>query len=207
MRKLLPLLLVLGSCYLARYPVTPAVATPETFEVLISEGTGTAFAVGPHTVITAGHVCYLEAAEGHENIWLRTGRVAIRAKMVAWEMTPDVSGDLCVLHTDADLGPGLILADAPPQFGAKDTVIGYPLGVFTVSHGTVVGPAVTTAPHDHGSSGAPMFTDRGVYGVVVQEGTAQCPVSELRRFLDEVGVSYDITPPQPDNNDNDPFGA
>lgn len=204
MRTLLTALVLLTGCYLGRYPVTPTVVDGETFQAIADEGTGTAFAIGHHTALTAGHVCYMEAIDGHDQLWLRTGGaipMAIRARVIAWEMTPGSEGDLCVLHTDADLGPGLILADHEPRIGAPDTIIGYPRGHYSSTTGVYAGNGRTTNYSDHGSSGAPVFTQRGVYGVVTQgwpDGTLHAEVTgvtEIKRFLDELGVSYDISPP------------
>jgi hypothetical protein len=163
-------------------------------------GTGTGFAIGDHTALTAGHMCAIAAGSKDTTMWLEHGNAFILAHVVAWELTPDPSADLCVLHTDAQLGPPMILAATDPPTFAQDTIVGYPHGEYAETHGTYVGEGLTTAHSDHGSSGSPAWTPHGVYGVVVQgwaDGSlraAVCPLKEIKRFLDELGVSYTTGP-------------
>lgn len=205
LKALIPLL---AGCYLRQYPVTPEVADPSVYRVETSEVTGTAWTVANGYAVTAGHVCRHSEHEADHAIWLKTAMWTVPATPIIWEMTPGPEADVCVLATHGPLGYPLILAQDEPAVGAPDTAIGYPNEQHSESHGVYAGHGNTSAPVDHGSSGGPVFTPAGVYGIVTQcrrdvpvcngaLGAALTPVAEIKHVLELAGVPYDITPPDP----------
>lgn len=201
--KLLTLLLALAGCYLKHYPVTPEVADPSVYLAETAAGTGTAWVAAQGFLVTAGHVCE-HAADGAP-VWLHaTSGWRVPAHPVVWEESLDPYKDACVLKADGPVGDPLILADAEPFPGMPDTVIGYPNRIHTVTHGFYQSDWESSAPVDHGNSGGPVFTARGVYMIVIQPrpghlfepeaGSAGTSVFEIRALLDSVDARYTLTP-------------
>jgi S1-C subfamily serine protease len=193
-------------------------------------GSGTAFAVGPRTLITNAHVVAYDAAP---TLSSRDGRTSVRAVVVG----ADADLDVAVLVTDEDL-PGESLA----WVGADDlsegeglVALGYPVpdSSFTVTPATLMSFQTDGTTRqalrldglvDMGNSGGPALTSTGqVAGVVTQlvnEGYQWIGVAFTYDYLagaiesierDRPGhvVSCDdqpSTPVVPDGWDPDPDG-
>lgn len=230
-RILPPLALILGlaGCYLHQWPVTAHVVDRSTFRLTETNAhgsyRGTAWAVQPNLLVTAGHMC-----EGGGEFTVTTyGGYTIPAKIVAFRHgeTPDLNGqtgeDLCLLKADVDATP-LVVAYAMPKVGAKIGYAGYPAGVHAIGEGVYLGNNEGSAPMHPGASGSAVFTSVGVFGVLIQSryarplhescepdlwGGEECaldrlddvtgevvvPVDKLRAFLKEAGVSPTDPPP------------
>jgi hypothetical protein len=199
-------LLLLGSCYLNSFPLSPVKVEPSIYKVLSNEAQGTAWVVAPHYLITAGHMC----THGDSFSVVRGNGWTYPVEPVLWSMSLDASGDVCIMHSDLTLDRPLILAKGPPAVGAKDHYVGYPHGTLGRFDGTYMADGGSSAWCGPGASGSPVFTEVGVYGVLVQGrpggdedgygGHAGCqstPVSYLLPLLNEVGVSYTLTPEMP----------
>ena len=223
--KVLALLAALAGCYVHRYPVTPEVADPSVYKIVgaVREDgrrvQGTAWIASPGLAVTAGHLCDFAANRSDDHsLWLVSDRFQEPVRTVEWNLTGDASDDWCLLRADGSTGRPLVLAAVPPAVGTADTADTYPDGVHTVSHGvvlpTVEGEAATSAAVDHGSSGGPVFTPAGVYGIVAQcrataeelcapgsEGAALTPIDVIKSALDGLGASYDVTPDDPPDPD------
>jgi hypothetical protein len=237
MRKILLSLMFifcLSACYLKHYPITPQVAQNGTYEMFVDVGMlgtaqGTAWAVDEHHLVTAGHMCDEMAEVSVLKSTISERR--IRAKAVLWEMGPDGHTDLCLLKTEQKLDGPLVIAKHMPYIGQDVTFVGWPLGVSVVSEGKYIGDMdgpffhlnddVFTAPCDHGASGSAIFTDRGVWGVLVRvrtdndahnglmpgsngpdsigvhdgtDGCAAIALPELMSLLKDGEVDYTLTP-------------
>jgi hypothetical protein len=132
-----------------------------------------------------------------------TGRT-IPVHPVFWEMSSGPEADLCLLKADGPTARPMVLADGMPATGAATHFVGWPQGVYTVSDGTYRGNGWSDAPCDHGASGSAEFTSSGVFGVLTQghkvgdewQGCNVTPVSEIKDFLKEAGVSW-VSQPDP----------
>jgi hypothetical protein len=203
MRELLVLAAVgCNGCYLP--PVTPATVESGTYQLLVSNGVGlfagTAWTIDEHHVVTAGHMC-----QGMEpDVVLSSGSRDIRGRIVEWEESDDGQRDLCLISTAATLPHPLTVADRMPAMGDRVDYVGYPNGVESRSEGKFLGDldgtghlndATFSAQCDHGASGSAVFTDRGVWGVLVRlrtdgnhlhdgsDGCAAIPLDVLDAFL------------------------
>lgn len=224
MKKLLLVcaLFLLGACYLGHYPVTAHAAEEASYKVFNDEAMGTAWAVDLHHLVTAGHVC-----EVFDDKFVIVSNLERRfhAKSVISEYSrTHGTVDLCVLETQVDLPNFLVVADEMPAVGAKIGYVGYPLGVWGAFEGKYLGDLdgpdedfnddAFSAPCDHGASGAAVFTERGVWGVLVRlqtqggmlhpgtEGCVAIPLKPLRAILEDAHIKYTSTPPEPTT----PFG-
>lgn len=202
MKSALLALAALTGCYLHSYPVTAAVADESTYRAQLDDGHGTAWAVAPGFAVTAGHVCR-HGFPAPMLLVTESGR-AIPATIVEFETSPtNPEADLCVLSVPNGLGRPLILASQPPPIGTPDASVNWGEGVHQVTRGVVKGPGASTNPTVPGASGAAVFTEAGVYMIVVAgdgptftgPGTTGTPVSEIRHMLDDVGADYLLTPP------------
>ncbi len=154
----------------------------------IAQGTG--FLIAGPKIVTNAHV----ADSG--KIFIDLGAVRIPTHV---EKTDNLN-DLAILTVDAEItAPPLPLADSTPAPGDKVFVIGNPKGLEkTISEGVVSAIRNTdgkqllqiTAPISHGSSGSPVFNDRGqVIGVAVgvipggENLNFAVPVVKLRELL------------------------
>lgn len=146
-------------------------ATPSVVLIRTPNGLGTGFIVSSHgDVVTNLHVL---AGAAEAVVVLGDGRVFDEIEVLG----ADEQRDLVVLHIPADKLPALPLGDsAKVHPGERVVAIGHPMGLGnTVSDGLVSGVRVLddsltllqiSAPIAPGSSGGPLFNDRGeVIGV------------------------------------------
>lgn len=180
------LALSLAACNLVPAPGTPTadpinaeIATAATFMILAPDGSqGTGWAVGEHLLVTAGHVCdggqgqYVAVSPDLQVISVRT----LFAEDRYFEDRPPI--DICVMGTDDKFSVVLPLAPQMPHVGQRAEYVGFPMSVYKHSvgeyKGDIDGPDyflsdyASTAPCNHGASGSAMFTEDGVYGVLVR---------------------------------------
>lgn len=192
MTKFLAFILALAAC---TFPTGRRQADESTFKLTAKDiATGTAWVVAPHTLMTAGHMCEMPGPDATYFATDWNGR-SVLAHPFLWEMSDSELADLCLLHTAAPLGRPLHLADDMPDVGTPVHYIGYPLGIYTASDGVYEGANASSAPCDHGASGSGMYSDEGVFGVLVQlrqdlkPGCLSVPIDEVRKFLTEAGVT------------------
>lgn len=216
------LLLSCGSCYLAKYPVTPKVAESATYKLFANdESQGTGWAVSDHYIMTAGHMC-----EYNEDNYIAVSNTERRFRLhsVAWEKSlVDGQTDLCLLKSEAKLPNTLVIADEMPKVGDKIGYVGYPNGEYSEHEGKYLGDIdgpenqgndfAFSAWADHGASGSALFTDRGVWGVLVRlrtdggfvhdpiDGGVAIPLDKIKKFLDDMEVKYEVTPDDPVQTD------
>jgi hypothetical protein len=152
---------------------------PSVFEVEVDHcnglplGNGTAFVIGPRTLVTNAHVIGRGAPQ--VRLTNRDGR-RIAGSVVGFGRD---DWDLAVIRTEEDLPPALAFADpAALVEGQPLTVIGYPRGRYSVASGLLnsfeSSPGAsnreigrTDAAVDSGNSGSPVLTAAGeVAGVV-----------------------------------------
>ncbi|HSK26000.1 MAG TPA: serine protease [Jiangellales bacterium] len=165
-------------------------------------GTGSGFAVGENVLVTNRHV-----VAGAETLQLST--------YDGQDLLVETSGsavvaDLALVRTRDALPAAVTLAEADPEVGEDVEIVGYPGGGrLTSSKGRVLGyqddplganagrVMVTDAEAQPGSSGSPVYDDRGhVVGVVYaasKDGDAALavPVSTLRQLLDSASFDAD----------------
>lgn len=208
------LLLLLNSCYLRHYPLHAGIAKVATFKIVVEDGTGTGWAVDKYHLITAGHVCNslsLMRAEGP--------RRRFYVEPVVWEYN-GADYDICLLKSSVALDSWLIISDMAPKTGDNVGFVGYPGGEYGESSGTYLGDMDTddshendnvfTAPCAAGASGSAVYTERGVWGVLVrkrtdggyihpgEEGCVAVGWDKLTKFLRDAGINYDTPPEIPD---------
>lgn len=206
------LLALLSACYLNTTPTNTAKADEGTYKMIVDGATGTAWAVNEHFAVTAGHMC---EEMPRDSVLVSSSGHSFTAHSIAWELSSSYNGhDVCVLYVDAPLSAPLVIADRMPAVGDEIGYVGYPLGRHYEGHGHYLGDTdgedhdndndTFDAVCDHGASGSAVFTDRGVWGVLVSlridpttmdilPGSMGCvatPLSELRGMLDEAGVHY-----------------
>ncbi|MBN2176230.1 MAG: trypsin-like peptidase domain-containing protein [Demequinaceae bacterium] len=157
---------------------------------------GTGFAVGEHTLVTAGHV-----VEGSRRLQVTTydGQT-----FEATATGTTTVADLAIVHVEESLTALGVLAESDPTVSDAVTIVGYPGGgrlttiravVITTDPEDIdpeVGPAFgATVSLEAGMSGAPVLNSDGeVVGVVygASESLPQSffiPVSTLRTLLDQ----------------------
>jgi hypothetical protein len=164
---------------------------------------GTAFVVGPRTLITNAHVIG-RSDPNRIQLTDRDGRT-ILGRLESW-----ASGDtdLARITVETDLPPALTFADpAGLSEGQPVTVIGYPKSRFSVTSGllnsfTVVDgkrvSGLTDAVIDRGNSGSPALTADGqVIGVLNAVETSG--ISRPGRFLTSATVEAGFATPDPVN--------
>jgi hypothetical protein len=160
-------------------------------------GSGTAFVVDEHHLVTAGHVV---AFDPNPLLQTKAGAV-LSGRVIGYSLDPDVA----VIEVDDSLAPPLSWAD-PSELSEGEHLLGlgYPVPAldFSAQPGTIVSfhsdgagrPAVRTdAALDHGDSGGPALTDRGqVVGVITElaqnDGVQIVPIVFTR---DALGSSVD----------------
>ncbi len=198
------ILLVIGcdACYLNYYPITFRVADKSTYLAMVKGGTGTAWVVSNGYWMTAGHVC--DVADGADiRLVPDDGPVAeiISARPVVMETSFDFKHDLCLLAGLTPVPP-LILSKQPAVAGTKVYMVGFPHGMRGTSEGIMLDERSAKMSVQPGFSGAAVTTPEGVVGVLVasrysDNAAVIIPVQEIRRILDEAGVSYTLTPDPP----------
>lgn len=199
--KTLLLYLALSGCYTSRFPVTPEIATQGTYQVVSSQLSGTAWAVDEHNYITAGHVCEW----GDQDVVLVSGARRIPVSRVTWSFEMKSGGaDICLLHSNYPLATGLVLATEMPKAGTGVCYVGYPRGEFVKLCGHYIGNNETDFPTDHGASGSPVFSQDGVFGVLVSlrpepgmtpdDGFVLTDLSQIQDLLVNMPVSPDLAP-------------
>lgn len=214
--KLIVLLLALCGCYLKHFPLHAGVAKQATYKVHTGDSQGTAWAVGPHHLVTAGHVCETMTAD----FVIATETRRFHAKPILWQYSEagDAENDLCVLETDAKLDSWLVVAERMPAKNERVGYVGYPLGHYYegsgVYFGDVDGPGhlnddMFSAKCDHGASGSAVYHEGGVWGVLVrlrtdgdyvhsgEDGCIAIPLAPLKKILSDAGVRYDVPPELP----------
>lgn len=203
MKKLLLIAFLLG-CQHPEPPVTPAIAEASSYKIFTPDShMGTAWVVDGRYLITAGHVC--DAGPGDYTLESSTGR-KLAAHPIAWEQDYSDMVDVCLVLADGELAPPLALADAMPAVGDAVGYVGYPLGELKRSTGKYLGDVdgpddhlddyTADAPCDHGASGSAMYSEDGVYGVLVRgivigedvlPGEYGCVASPLPQIIDILG--------------------
>lgn len=213
--RLFALILLFSGCYLDHYPVTPPVAARGVYMLVAGDYQGTAWAVDPHHLVTAGHMC--EDPDAHP--YITNGVRNFPVSVVEWQDTADDTSDICVLEapTRVNFTWPIIIADRMPRLGETAHYTGYPLGVWHEGTGKYLGDTDGPNSHsddytfdaacDHGASGSPVYTSRGVWGVLVrgrvagaQDGSDGCTATgrgHIIEILDELGVKYQLTPEAP----------
>ncbi len=163
---------------------TPAPAEDTAYKLFTPDGAQcTAWAVGEHSLITAGHCCDMDPTEAAPVPFyaVQPGKGWVEAEIVTYRHEDQDMADpldVCALSTEAPLGAYLELADEMPAIDAPVEYVGYPLGEWIhstgVYKGDVDGPFqfynnyVGTAPCDHGASGSAMTVNGKAYGVLVR---------------------------------------
>lgn len=179
----LSVFLFLSGC--ARFPYN------ETFLVYVHKppvGSGTAFAIGEHFLLTAGHVC------AHENLYIDDELVTV--------VKVDEDKDLCLLYSETTHEHYLKLASFAPNRGDRLYMLGYPLGLGPIP---VDGRAVKysmlngqlrymfSMPAVGGNSGSPVLDSRGFVVSVLVAAVPRnpqisfgVPLEDIRAFLVDV---------------------
>jgi hypothetical protein len=162
-------------------PETPTmadIAEDATYMMLTPGGAQcTAWAVGDHEVMTAGHCCDDEGLYLliHKDLRVVTATVEAYEDSVSDEAPPV---DACLMKTEEYVGPGIPLAASMPSVGTKVGFVGYPKGEYSVNFGEYVGDVdgpylfwddyTANAPCNRGASGSAMFSEEGAYGILVR---------------------------------------
>jgi hypothetical protein len=170
------LTLALTAC-ISPVPTLPKVAEDATYELHTPSGQCTAWAVDDHHLVTAGHCCDDEGSY----FAAQPGRSLLPAEVVMGldvDYEAQAPVDICLLKTEAFLPASLVLADKMPLPGDPVGFVGYPNGKWTHNKGVYVGDIdgpfqfwndyVATAPCGPGASGSAMYSEDGVYGVLVR---------------------------------------
>lgn len=188
-------LVCLAACHVTVDPLVPAGVelTPErvnvsTYKILTPDmASGTAWAVAPDRVATAGHIC--DSGPG-DYVLISYDKVSSVAHPLKWANNDDTMVDVCIMEAPGVATP-LPLTDVMPMVGEEVGYVGYPLGKWNFSSGKYAGDVdgdyhwsdyVARVDCDHGASGSAMFTRHGVYGVLV------------RLIVLETAEGYDIRP-------------
>lgn len=203
-------LLTLSACYLRSYPLTPSIVSQSTFKLMADEGGGTAWAVGPYHLVSAGHVCDMTGPFRVEGTYRR-----FLATPVVWWHDGEGKRDVCVLKTSIKMDSWLIIASTLPEKGAKIGYVGYPMLQYGEFDGEYLGDLdgkdtwndyAFSAPCAPGASGSPVYSDKGVWGVLVRlrtdggyihpgdDGCVATGLPVLREILQEAGVNYNVPP-------------
>lgn len=197
--------LLLPSCYLKSYPVTPEVAENSTYRLSTPEVTGTAWVVAPHFVVTAGHLCdkdgpYVLEQDG----WSTT------AERVIWTTSIGPARDACIMYSPKELARPLVLAKGEPAIGTPSGYVGYPYGEYGAHQGVYEGNGASSAWCAPGASGSAQFTAYGVWGVLVDlkpissdlfsgdKGCLHTPIKEVKDMLNMIEVGYTLAPDYPE---------
>ncbi len=203
------LTLALASCQVANVPgpsypdTTPETAVDSTFRIetdgldMQPLGYGTAwiagFKEGYTYLVTAGHVCVEEA--GSYKLLSRSGQ-----NFTAVEVAQNDEVDLCLLKTLGNIGPVLKIVGHYPEYGAKVSYVGAPLamwgddGLAPIYEGRYIGGAYVSAPTAPGASGSAIFTEEGVFAVLItvtrrfDSITGIVPPKDLVEFLKLAGI-------------------
>lgn len=192
--------------YLAEAPSEAELATYRVeIEACGTAFEGTAFATGPHTLVTNHHVVD-EATAFQSSVTLHGLTETIGGTVTGIATV----GDFAIITTDtATLTHTLTLAEENPKPSDKVVVIGHPHGgpqrtnvgvvVEITSYAGYPGIPIirSNADGEPGSSGSPVFGEDGtVVGVVYAiDGFGYelaMPVTTLRRVLDDPGLRRDL---------------
>lgn len=201
--KFLLFLFAFAACH---FHVTeaPAVKESSTYLAYADGSQGTAWAVGRHHLVTAGHVCSdaVGTALKYVAVESNTGE-RFRTEVVEVQYNDLVVSDVCLLESPRELPAPLSVADRMPAPGDAVEYTGYPHGHLVhatgVYSGDVDGDGVwsdfaMTAPCNHGASGSAVLSKGRVFGVLVRlivtasihdpvEGCVVSPLDDLRAML------------------------
>lgn len=199
MKYLLTLLAALTGCrafYHPAYPLTAEYARDGIYRIEaytdgVLLGSGTAWATTTNEVVTAGHVCAAQDRAPNVTFSLSDahgGHIAVTPERYSDDP------DLCLLKADRIVGRPLLVASQGPRYGAPIEYIGAPLGVYgdgvaPIFLGQYINSRMVSAPVAPGASGAPVFTQEGVFGVVVAVDrqfhhlSYIVPLNDLKGFL------------------------
>jgi S1-C subfamily serine protease len=204
-----------SGCHIGQYPLTPQIAEAGTYLVYNDRGSGTAWAVNAHQLVTAGHIC----EQMNDNVVLvSTTNRKFHGKIRVWDKSDgDYNQDLCLIDTSFTLPSPLNLAPEMPVVGQDIGYVGFPDGVYSAHTGVYQGD--TDGPDNneqnysfsawtnHGASGSALYDDRGVWGVLVrlkvtpegeiltpEDGGVAIPLDVITSFLDDAGAKYTVTP-------------
>lgn len=117
---------------------------------------GTAFFIGPETLVTAGHVCKDPA------LTFEVGGSEYLAVPSVVSQDPDV----CVLDVWGYAAPHWFQLGVDPKKGDHVWYAGFPRGLPMADTGVVVAPTQVAVTVERGASGAPIVKDGRVVGLV-----------------------------------------
>lgn len=208
-----------SGCGLGPKAVTPELAEAASFQMFVESGQGTAWAINEHTLVTAGHMC---ESLSDQTVLVSTSGRRFHGTIIVWDqLRGSYMSDLCLVHTDYPMTTWLKLARNMPEVGDTMGYAGFPNGVFMVSAGVYMGdmdgPDQTEQDYtfsawaDHGASGSGLYSDKGVWGVLVrlrvnfhidggfeilgpEQGGVAIPLQTLKAFLDDAGADYTVVP-------------
>ena len=173
--------------------VSPPSAYPSVFKITTSvdglaESTGTAWvghysrALNVSFIMTAGHVCNAEEPdrEGDRTYELESRfgdeYEAVELKRVFLKRTEKDLGrwpvDLCLLAIGGYIASPLPIMGRDPVYGERAYYVGAPKGIWgdgeaPMYQGYYSGGELVTITSTGGASGSALFTDEGVFGVLV----------------------------------------
>lgn len=111
--------------FLLIYPMYGSLHPKETGIYLVGVNTpaGTAFKIGPKTLMTAAHVCL--AIENTGQITVIKGKTHLKVTSVKYP--PDVKADACILHTETKV-PGNTFKLSTREVNYKEPITSYGYG-------------------------------------------------------------------------------
>lgn len=161
-----------GAAVAQPIPLTPSGVQPSVYKIMayqdgVKQWSGTGWMVAEGKMMTAGHVCDDEGELGFTFRAFNKWNQSYPVKVIRFSHDPD----LCIM--DAKNVPGTPLSlTLPPSYGSTVWYVGAPLGIYgdgvaPFAQGFYIGHNMCMIAGYPGASGSPMFTEDGVFGVLV----------------------------------------
>lgn len=172
--------------------VEPSVYMIKAFQGGDLQWSGTGWKIAEGYLMTAGHVCDTQDEDGFSFRAMNRHNQSYPVQVVKWAHDPD----LCILKANNIPGDTLGIT-ARPKYGDAVWYVGAPLGIYgdevaPLAKGYYIGGNMAMIAGYPGVSGGPIFTQNGVFGVIVAgwRGTELMefvPSSEIFDFFVSLG--------------------